>query len=55
MLDWYESLDFIRFHSYWHIYLKGDNALALSFIAKARKIVKPKSVEWYQLEDLELW
>ena len=42
-----------RYASGYSAYLKGDNALALSFIAKARKIVKPKSVEWYQLEDLE--
>ena len=29
VLDWYESIDFARFHSYWHIYFKGDNAKSL--------------------------
>ena len=42
-----------RYASAYSAYLKGDNTLALSFIAKARKILKPKSFEWYQLEDLE--
>jgi ribosomal protein S18 acetylase RimI-like enzyme len=25
VLDWYKSLDFNRFHSYWHIYFKNNN------------------------------
>ena len=29
VLDWYESIGFARFHSYWHIYFKGDNAKSL--------------------------
>ena len=29
VLDWYESIGFSRFHSYWHIYFKGDNAKSL--------------------------
>ncbi len=29
VLDWYESVGFYRFHSYWHIYFKGDNAKSL--------------------------
>ena len=29
VLDWYESLGFATFHSYWHIYFKGDNAKSL--------------------------
>ena len=29
VLDWYESVGFSRFHSYWHIYFKGDNAKSL--------------------------
>ena len=29
VIDWYESLDFDRFHLYWHIYFKGNNAKSL--------------------------
>ncbi len=29
VLNWYESIGFSRFHSYWHIYFKGDNAKSL--------------------------
>ncbi len=29
VLDWYESMGFSRFHSYWHIYFKGANAKSL--------------------------
>ena len=29
VLDWYESVGFSRFHSYWHIYFKGNNAKSL--------------------------
>ena len=29
VLNWYESVGFSRFHSYWHIYFKGDNAKSL--------------------------
>ena len=42
VLDWYESLDFDRFHSYWHIYFKGDNAKSL-FKSKDKEM-PPQSV-----------
>ena len=29
VLNWYESIGFSRFYSYWHIYFKGDNAKSL--------------------------
>ena len=29
VLNWYESVGFSRFHSYWHIYFKGNNAKSL--------------------------
>ena len=29
VLNWYESVGFSRFHSYWHIYFKGNNAKTL--------------------------
>ena len=42
VLDWYESLDFEKFHSYWHIYFKGDNAK--SFFGSNDKDISPQSV-----------
>ena len=42
VLDWYESLDFNRFHSYWHVYFKGDNAKSL--FKSNDKEIAPQSV-----------
>ena len=42
VLDWYESLDFEKFHSYWHIYFKGDNAKSL--FGSNDKDISPQSV-----------
>ena len=42
VLDWYESLDFEKFHSYWHIYFKGDNAKSL--FDSNDKDISPQSV-----------
>jgi len=42
VLDWYKSLDFNRFHSYWHIYFKGDNTKSL--FKSNDKDIAPQSV-----------
>ena len=42
VIKWYESLGFNRFHSYWHIYFKGDNVKSL-FKSKDKDIA-PQSV-----------
>ena len=42
VLDWYESTGFIKFHSYWHIYFKGDNAKLL--FKSNDKDIAPQSV-----------
>ena len=42
VLDWYKAIGFTRFHSYWHIYFKGDHAKSL-FESKDKDI-KPQSV-----------
>ena len=42
VLNWYESVGFSRFHSYWHIYFKGDNAKAL--FESNDKDISPQSV-----------
>ena len=42
VLDWYKSLDFEKFHSYWHIYFKGDNAKSL--FGSNDKDISPQSV-----------
>ena len=42
VLDWYGSLDFEKFHSYWHIYFKGDNATSL--FDSNDKDISPQSV-----------
>ena len=41
VLDWYESLGFATFHSYWHIYFKGDN---MSLFESNDKDIAPQSV-----------
>ena len=42
VIDWYESIGFVRFHSYWHIYFKGDNAKSL--FESNDKDIAPQSV-----------
>ena len=42
VLNWYELVGFSRFHSYWHIYFKGDNAKAL--FESNDKDISPQSV-----------
>ena len=42
VIDWYKSVGFSRFHSYWHIYFKGDNAKAL--FKSNDKDISPQSV-----------
>ena len=49
VLDWYESLDFNRFHSYWHIYFKGDNAKSL--FESNDKDITPQSVFAHSNKD----
>ena len=49
VIDWYESVGFSRFHSYWHIYFKGDNAKAL-FESNDKDIV-PQSVFAHSSKD----
>ncbi len=41
-LDWYESLNFNRFHSYWHIYFKGN--ISKSLLKSNDKDIVPQSV-----------
>ena len=49
VLDWYESLDFEKFHSYWHIYFKGDNAKSL--FDSNDKDISPQSVFAHSNKD----
>ena len=49
VLDWYKSLDFNRFHSYWHIYFKGDNAKSL--FESNDKDISPQSVFAHSNKD----
>jgi len=49
VLDWYKSLDFNRFHSYWHIYFKGDNAKSL--FKSNDKYISPQSVFAHSNKD----
>ena len=49
VLDWYESVGFSRFHSYWHIYFKGDNAKAL--FESNDKDISPQSVFAHSNKD----
>ena len=42
IVNWYESKGFTKFHSYWHIYFKGDNAK--SFFKSTYKNLTPQSV-----------
>ncbi len=42
VIDWYESIGFVRFHSYWHIYFKGDNTKSL--FKSNDKDIAPQSV-----------
>ena len=49
VLDWYESLGFSRFHSYWHIYFKGDNAKSL--FESNDKDISPQSVFAHSNKD----
>ena len=41
VIDWYKAVGFSKFHSYWHIYFKGDNATL--FKSNDREIT-PQSV-----------
>ena len=49
VIDWYESVGFSRFHSYWHIYFKGDNAKAL--FKSNDKDISPQSVFAHSNKD----
>ena len=49
VLDWYESVGFSRFHSYWHIYFKGDNAKSL--FESNDKDISPQSVFAHSNKD----
>ena len=49
VLDWYKSLDFEKFHSYWHIYFKGDNAKSL--FGSNDKDISPQSVFAHSNKD----
>jgi len=49
VLDWYKSVGFSRFHSYWHIYFKGDNAKAL--FKSNDKDISPQSVFAHSNKD----
>ena len=49
VLDWYESVGFSRFHSYWHIYFKGDNAKSL--FGSNDKDISPQSVFAHSNKD----
>ena len=42
-----------RYASAYSSYLKGDDAMALSFIERAKKIIKKNSATWTKLIDLE--
>ena len=47
--DWYESIGFVRFHSYWHIYFKGANAKSL--FKSNDKDIFPQSVFAHSNKD----
>ena len=49
VLDWYESIGFARFYSYWHIYFKGDNAKSL--FESNDKDISPQSVFAHSNKD----
>ena len=49
VLDWYESVGFYRFHSYWHIYFKGDNAKSL--FESNNQDISPQSVFAHSNKD----
>ena len=49
VLDWYESIGFVRFYSYWHIYFKGGYAKSL-FESNDKDIV-PQSVFAHSNKD----
>ena len=49
VLDWYESVGFSRFHSYWHIYFNGDNAKSL--FRSNDKDISPQSVFAHSNKD----
>jgi len=49
VLNWYESVGFSRFHSYWHIYFKGDNAKSL--FRSNDKDISPQSVFAHSNKD----
>ena len=49
VLDWYESLDFDIFHSYWHIYFKGENTKFL--LESNDKDIFPQSVFAHSNKD----
>ena len=49
VLDWYESLGFTTFYSYWHIYFKGDNAKSL--FDSNDKDISPQSVFAHSNKD----
>ena len=49
VIDWYKSVGFSRFHSYWHIYFKGDNAKAL--FESNDKDISPQSVFAHSNKD----
>ena len=49
VLDWYQSVGFSRFHSYWHIYFKGDNAKSL--FESNNQDISPQSVFAHSNKD----
>jgi len=49
VLNWYELVGFSRFHSYWHIYFKGDNAKSL--FGSNDKDISPQSVFAHSNKD----
>ena len=42
-----------RYASAYSSYLKGDDAMAFSFIERAKKIIKKNSTTWVKLINLE--
>ena len=42
-----------RYASAYSFYLKGDDTMALSFIERAKKIIKKNSATWTKLINLE--
>ena len=51
VLDWYESLDFNRFHSYWHVYFKCDKTNTL--FKSNDKDIYPQTVFAHSYKDPE--